>query len=171
MELLRAKSRLAYLQEKSQKRQLAVRPDVLAWLADHLVGGGRQLEGAIHEIAMLSRLNQVALNVEKVRHHFQERAELNRPAIERIAEQVSSYYRVEPKKLQSRKRYQNVLLPRQVSMYLARALTGLSLQQIGAFFGGRDHSTVLHACRKIEERLEQDPPLCGAIRSLKTCLQ
>ena len=51
-------------------------------------------------------------------------------------------------------------------MYLARQLTELSLQQIGAYFGGRDHSTVLHACRKVEEALENDPRLSGAVRQL-----
>ena len=74
--------------------------------------------------------------------------------------------RVEPGQLQSRRRYPGVLLPRQVGMYLARQLTGLSLGQIGAYFGGRDHSTVLHACRKVERALESDPSLSGLVRQL-----
>jgi chromosomal replication initiator protein len=68
--------------------------------------------------------------------------------------------------MQSRGRSRQVLLPRQVGMYLARQLTELSLQQIGAFFGGRDHSTVLHACRKVEQALTQDVNLSGAVRQL-----
>jgi chromosomal replication initiator protein len=59
------------------------------------------------------------------------------------------------------------MLPRQVGMYLARRLTGLSLEQIGAYFGGRDHSTVLHACRKVEDALGQDVVLSGAVRQLQ----
>ena len=58
------------------------------------------------------------------------------------------------------------LVPRQVGMYLARQLTELSLQQIGAYFGGRDHSTVLHACRKVEQALTEDAALFGAVRQL-----
>jgi len=58
------------------------------------------------------------------------------------------------------------MLPRQVGMYLARRLTPLSLEQIGAYFGGRDHSTVLHACRKVERALAEDPGLIGAVRQL-----
>jgi chromosomal replication initiator protein len=59
-----------------------------------------------------------------------------------------------------------VLLPRQVGMYLARELTPLSLQQIGAYFGGRDHSTVLHACRKVKQALSRDASLSGLVREL-----
>jgi chromosomal replication initiator protein len=171
IEPLQVKSRLAFLQDKSQKRQLAVRPNVLVWLAEHLGGGGRQLEGALNQVALLSKFNNAFPDVDKITRHFQDQAAANRPTIERIAERVGCYYRVEPSQLQSRKRYQNVLLPRQISMYLARLLTGLSLQQIGTYFGGRDHSTVLHACHKIEEQLEQDTALCGAVRQLTTDLQ
>jgi chromosomal replication initiator protein len=171
MEPLQAKSRLAFLQEKAQRRQLAVRPDVLAWLAEHLTGGGRQLEGALNKLAMLSRLHDRPPDVHKIIHHFQEQAAASRPTVERIAQQVGSYYRVEPRQLQSRTRYQNVLLPRQISMYLARQLTDLSLQQIGKYFGGRDHSTVLHSCRKVEEKLDQDAVLSGAVRQMKADLR
>ncbi|HYT93717.1 MAG TPA: helix-turn-helix domain-containing protein, partial [Gemmataceae bacterium] len=89
-----------------------------------------------------------------------------RITVERIAERVGGYFRVEPAQLQSRRRYRGVLLPRQVGMYLARQLTGLSLEQIGAYFGGRDHSTVLHACRKVEQALDSDAALSGAVRQL-----
>jgi chromosomal replication initiator protein len=68
--------------------------------------------------------------------------------------------------MQSRSRTRQALLPRQVGMYLARQLTDLSLEQIGAYFGGRDHSTVLHACRKVEQALAEDVPLLQAVRRL-----
>src|SRR5437763_712685 len=84
---------------------------------------------------------------------------IGRPTVERIASQVGGYFRVEPRQLQSRRRFRNVLLPRQVGMYLARQLTALSLDQIGAFFGGRDHSTVLHACRKVQIAMRKDAVL------------
>ena len=70
----------------------------------------------------------------------------------------------------SQQRGRRVLLPRQVGMYLARQLTGLSLEAIGAYFGGRDHSTVLHACRKVEQALGRDPVLSGAVRELQADL-
>jgi chromosomal replication initiator protein len=86
--------------------------------------------------------------------------------VERIARRVGDYFRVAPNQLQTRRRSRDALLPRQVSMYLARRLTDLSLQQVGAYFGGRDHSTVLHACRKVEQALGRDVALSGAIRQL-----
>src|SRR5262249_60127561 len=88
------------------------------------------------------------------------------PGRERIAQWVGGCFRVEPCRLCSSGRSREVLLPRQVSMYLARRLTDLSLEQIGAYFGGRDHSTVLHACRKVEQALTSDAGLSGAVRPL-----
>jgi chromosomal replication initiator protein len=86
--------------------------------------------------------------------------------VERIAQRVGRYFQVEPRQLQARSRARHTLLPRQIGMYLARQLTELSLHQIGAYFGGRDHSTVLHACRKVEKALAHDVRLSGAVRQL-----
>jgi chromosomal replication initiator protein len=158
--------RLALLKDQAQRRQLAVGHDVLAWLAEHLTGGGRQLEGALTRLETLARMNHRPLDLATVAGHFQEQAEANRPTVDRIAERVSGYFRVRPQELQSRRRYPNVVLPRQIGMYLARRLTSLSLQQIGAYFGGWDHSTVRHACKKIETTLAHDAVLSGAVRQI-----
>src|SRR5262249_54624224 len=131
---LRASSRVLLLQEMAQRRQLAVSKEVLNWLAERLIGGGRQLEGAIVQLETLARLQSVPLDLAKVVSHFQDQTHLRRPTVERIAQHVGIYFRVEPRHLQSRSRYHNVLVPRQVGMYLARRLTGLSLEQIGAYF-------------------------------------
>jgi chromosomal replication initiator protein len=69
--------------------------------------------------------------------------------------------------MQTRSRDKEIVLPRQIVMYLARRLTGMSLQEIGEFFGGRDHSTVLHACKKVEDVLVNDTRLLGTIRQLE----
>jgi chromosomal replication initiator protein len=170
LEPLAAPSRLAFLEDKAQRRQLAVRRDVLAWLAEHLTGGGRQLEGVVVRLEELARLSDRPLDVEAVAGHFRTEVEAGRPTVERIAQRVGGYFRVEPRELQSRRRSRQVLLPRQVGMYLARRLTGLSLGQIGAYFGGRDHSTVLHACRKVERALARDAVLSGAVRQIHSAL-
>jgi chromosomal replication initiator protein len=167
---LAAPSRLALLEDKAQRRQLAVSREVLAWLAEHLTGGGRQLEGALVRLETLARLHSRPLDVATVADHFHEQVEASRPTVERIAQRVGGFFRVEPRQLQSRRRSRQVLLPRQVGMYLARQLTELSLEQIGAYFGGRDHSTVLHACRKVEQALTQDASLSGAVRQLHSDL-
>lgn len=163
---LAAPSRLALLEASAQRRQLAVAREVLAWLADHLTSGGRQLEGAITRLELLARHRDHPLDLATVAGHFQEQVEAGRPTVERIVQRVGGYFQVEPRQLQSPRRSRNVLLPRQISMYLARQLTELSLNEIGASFGGRDHSTVLHACRKVELALTADAYVAGAVRHL-----
>jgi len=166
LEPLAPASRLTFLQDRADRRQLAVGRDVLAWLAEHVGGSGRQLEGAIGRVETLVRLHDRLPDVATVAGWFRTEADAATPTVERIAERVSGYYQLEPRQLQSRRRYRNALLPRQVGMYLARQLTRLSLDQIGAYFGGRDHSTVLHACRKVEQALTRDVALNGAVRQL-----
>lgn len=110
------------------------------------------------------------LDIAFVAAHFNEQGASSGPTIDGIAQRVGRYFRVEPRHLQSRRRHQSILLPRQVGMYLTRKLTDLSLARIGEYFGGRDHSTVLHACRKIEEALASDAVLSGAVRQLQADL-
>ncbi len=165
-----ASSRLAILENKAECRRLPVGREVLAWLAEHLTGSGRPLDGALAKLEVLCRSSSESLDLAVVKRHFQEQAEAGRPTMERIVQRVGGHFRVAPDQLQSSGRGRNVVLPRQVSMYLARQLTELSLEQIGAYFGGRDHSTVLHACRKMERALSQDPVLSGTIRRLRSDL-
>jgi chromosomal replication initiator protein len=170
LQQLSAGSRLTLLQAQAQRRQLAVPSEVLRWLADNL-GAGRELEGAITQLDTLARDRRGPLTVDVVAQAFREQADAHRITVERIAMRVGGAFRVDPEDLQSRRRFRNVLLPRQVGMYLARQLTGLSLEQIGAYFGGRDHTTVLHAVRKVEQVLEGDPQLSGVIRQLQAEMQ
>jgi len=160
-------SRLAILQAKAQRRQLAVRPEVLAWLAGRLPGNGRQLGSALDRLELLARFRPSPLALPEVVEHFREQADASRPSIARIAQRVSNYFQVDPRQLLTPSRARRTLLPRQVTMYLARELTALSLEEIGAYFGGRDHSTVLHACRKIAAALPQDGTLAATIRELR----
>ncbi len=154
-------SRLAYLRER-----LGRDDEIVAWLARHVAGSGRQLEGALTRLEQLAASLGRPVRVDDLAEHLGEDAEARVPTMERIVQRVGRYFRVEPRQLCSDRRSRAVLLPRQVSMYLARQLTGLSLEQIGAYFGGRDHSTVLHACRKVEQALGHDAGLGGAVRQL-----
>jgi chromosomal replication initiator protein len=166
---------LEALSPPSRRHYLALRAsgkskDVLDWLAEHTPGSIRQLEGSLRRLDQLElALGRSAL-LEEVHVAFREDADAATPTVERIAQQVGRYFRVAPQQLCSDRRSRQVLVPRQVGMYLARQLTSLSLQQIGAYFGGRDHSTVLHACRKVEQALTSDASLCGAVRDLRADL-
>ncbi len=158
-------SRQAFLQDRAQRRQLPLSKEVLTWLAEHLAGSARQLEGAIARLETLANVHGRIPDLAAVARHFQIEVETSRPTVEQIAERVGRYFRVDPRLLQSRRRSRGVLQPRQVAMALTRRLTGLSLEEIGAYFGGRDHSTVLHACRKIDAG--GDTELAGAVRQLQ----
>jgi len=164
---LQRDSRLCLLQELAQRRQLAVAPDILAWLAERLTGAGRQLEGAIRQLDTLAKLQPRPLTLGDVQPHFQAQVDATRPSLERIIKRVGDCFAVPPRRLQSRQRTRNIVLPRQVGMYLARRLTESSLQEIGAYFGGHDHTTVLHACRKIEQALGADAVLSGTVQQLQ----
>ncbi|MBY0231728.1 MAG: hypothetical protein K2W96_20775 [Gemmataceae bacterium] len=146
---------------------MARRPDLpgdtLDWLARTLPGSGRALEGA------LVRLRDDA-SLPAAQEALREDGEARAASVESIAREVGRYYRVDPACLRSRSRTRQALVPRQVGMYLARRLTALPLAQIGDYFGGRDHSTVLHACRKVEQALTRDAPLSQAVRELSAGL-
>jgi chromosomal replication initiator protein len=163
---LSPEGRRTFLHEYVNRRGLRVAPEILGWLAEHLTGSVRQLEGAVARLAELMRFYGQTINVETLAEHFGVEAAANRPTVERIVQRVGCYFQIEPRQLQARSRTRGALLPRQIGMYLARQLTELSLQQIGAYFGGRDHSTVLHACRKVEKALAHDVRLSGAVRQL-----
>jgi chromosomal replication initiator protein len=162
-------SRVIFLTERARQRGMNVGIDILSWLAGQIPGSARQLEGALNRLQELIRLHGGAISSEIVREHFAD-GPMRSITLERIARQVGQYYRVTPRQLCARSRARGALLPRQVGMYLARQLTDLSLVQIGAFFGGRDHTTVLHACRKVEQGLDTDTGLAGAVRTLSADL-
>ncbi len=166
LQTLSPTSRRVFLQDRLERHALTIEPEAVVWLANHLTGSVRRLEGAIARLATLARLEPPPLRRDTIVAHFEVEGAANRPTVERIVQRVGRYYQVEPRQLQARSRTRQALLPRQVSMYLARQLTELSLQQIGAYFGGRDHSTVLHACRKVEQALVHDVRLSGAVRQL-----
>jgi chromosomal replication initiator protein len=166
IEPMRKPSRRRLLDAFAEGCKLRVAPGILDWLAEHLTAGGRQLEGAIRQLKSLQRLQAKPLRLEDVHAHFRTQVEAQAPTVKRIAEHVSGYYAVKPKLVLSPRRSHDVLLPRQVSMYLARQLTDLSLVQIGKFFGGRDHKTVQHACRKVEAAMKADIALSGAVRQM-----
>ncbi len=158
-------SRLAFLQDRARRRRLD-QPEALVWLADRLGGSARELEGAVVRLDALARLLGHPPGLDDLEEHFRPEADARRATVEGIVHRVGRYFSVTPRDLRAPGRARQAVLPRQVGMYLARRLTALSLQQIGAYFGGRDHTTVLHACRKVEQALTTDAVLEGAVRRL-----
>jgi chromosomal replication initiator protein len=166
LSLFSPESRLLFLTERACSRQLALGNDVLRWLAKRLAGSARQLEGALDRVKMYAQVHQASVDIPTVATLFRDESAAASPTVERIADRVSSFFHVGAAALRSRRRVRHALLPRQVGMYLTRRLTKLSLESIGAYFGGRDHSTVLHACRKVEKSVGHDASLSSAVRQL-----
>jgi chromosomal replication initiator protein len=148
-----------------ERRGLRVTGEVLDWLARRPTGGARPILGDLARLEQLARRLPPPLGLAAVATELGDGDE-EAPAVERVAEKVAGHFGLKPKQLRGRGRRHDLLWPRQVAMYLARRLTGLSLARVGAAFGGYDHSTVLHACRKVEEALAGDPGLAGALREL-----
>ncbi len=167
LEPMQTSSRRLLLAVLAEQADLRVETAILEWLAEHLTGGGRQLDGAIRQLKSLQGLQAKPLRLADVRGHFRTQVESNAPTVPRIAEHVCGFYHVERRQMLSARRSRDVMLPRQVSMYLARHLTKQSLGQIGTYFGGRDHKTVQHACRKVEAAMKADAALFGAVRRLQ----
>lgn len=93
------------------------------------------------------------------------------PSVQEIKICVAQHFKLLPRELESPRRFAKIVLPRQIAFYLARKLTNRSLPDIGRRFGGKDHTTILHACKKMEQRMEEDPLLAQTVRCLEEQLQ
>ncbi|WP_263786468.1 chromosomal replication initiator protein DnaA [Salinibacter grassmerensis] len=166
-------TRIAILQRKAARQDIAVSPDVLELIAQRIDSNVRQLEGALTRLTALVQLDGRKLDLDTARHFLREHTDEGADALnaDDIIEQVAEYFRLEKGDLLSRSRKQTVAQARQIAMYLCRELTDESYDHIGSRFGGRDHSTVIHAYRKIEENLESDTELQDDISSLQSNLQ
>jgi chromosomal replication initiator protein len=143
---------------------------VLEYLARTITHNGRDLEGAINRLLAHSKLNATAVTLEMAEREVRDLIrpmEPKRIKIEDIQRVVARQYNVSRSDLLSSRRTANVVRPRQVAMYLAKTLTLRSLPEIGRRFGGRDHTTVLHAVRKIEALVGKDTSLQDEVESLK----
>jgi chromosomal replication initiator protein len=147
---------------------------VLDYLARSITHNGRDLEGAINRLLAHSKLNAQPVTLEMAEREVRDLIRPQEPKrikIEDIQRVVARQYNVSRSDLLSSRRTANVVRPRQVAMYLAKTLTLRSLPEIGRRFGGRDHTTVLHAVRKIEALVAKDTALSEEVESLKRQLQ
>jgi chromosomal replication initiator protein len=147
---------------------------VLDYLAKTITHNGRDLEGAINRLLAHSKLNATVVTLEMAEREVRDLVrpqEPKRVKIEDIQRVVARQYNVSRSDLLSSRRTANVVRPRQVAMYLAKTLTLRSLPEIGRRFGGRDHTTVLHAVRKIESLVSKDLTLSDEVELLKRQLQ
>jgi chromosomal replication initiator protein len=143
--------RVAILLKKAEVESVKLEEEVAFFLAKHIQSNVRELEGALKRVLAYARFSGRAISVELCREALRDLLAIqNRQiSIENIQKTVADYYKIKVSEMYSKKRSRNVARPRQIAMALAKELTQMSLPDIGEAFGGRDHTTVLHACRKI----------------------
>ena len=150
--------RVAILLKKAENDGVRLDENVAFFIAKHIRSNVRELEGALKRVLAYARFNNAMVTVATAREALKDLlAVLNRQvSIENIQKTVADYFKIKVSEMYSKKRFRSVARPRQVAMALAKELTQQSLPEIGEAFGGRDHTTVLHACRKTQELRETD---------------
>jgi chromosomal replication initiator protein len=152
--------RMAILHKKAQIMGVELPEEIMNFLANRIRTNIRRLEGALIRVASYAALTGKKLSIEVVESllrevlHEEGRYTLS---IEVIQKKVAEYYDIRLADMTSKRRPENIAFPRQIAMYLSRQMTESSLSAIGEAFGGRDHGTVLHACRLVKDRMEVDP--------------
>ena len=148
-------------------------PDaVLEFLALKVVSNIRELEGALNRIVAHADVTKQSVSLESTQDVLQDllRSHDRRITIDEIQRKVAEHYNIRLTDMHSARRARQVARPRQVAMYLSKQLTARSLPEIGRKFGGRDHTTVMHAVRKIEELMAEDPHITQDVEVIRRAL-
>ncbi|CAB1255595.1 chromosomal replication initiator protein DnaA [Clostridium sp. MT-14] len=162
-------TRMAILKKKADVENLNIPNEVMVYIATKIKSNIRELEGALIRIAAFSSLTNkeisIDLAVEALKDIISSK-QSKQVTIDLIQDVVANYYNLKVSDFKSARRTRNVAFPRQIAMYLCRKLTDMSLPKIGEEFGGRDHTTVIHAYEKISNNLKKDESLQNAINDL-----
>jgi chromosomal replication initiator protein len=165
--------RVAILLKKAEQIQLGMPSDVAFFIAKQLRSNVRELEGALKKVAAFSTFHNQAITLDLVKEALKEILSVSRVAvsIEAIQKTVADYYKIKVADMYSKRRPAAIALPRQIAMFLAKELTQKSLPEIGELFGGRDHTTVLHAVRKITDLRTRDTQINHDLHVLEQALR
>ena len=166
-------TRIAILHKKAEINGIYLPEEVSTFLGNYISTNIRELEGALNHIMAFCAVNQQELNIEAARKIVKERvsAESTHLTIESIQRMVAEHFDLTPELLIGKTRKQEIAVPRQIAMYLAKKLTNSSLKVIGLHFGNRDHSTVIHAIRAVDKKRHHDPSLSHLVQSLSESIQ
>ena len=162
-------TRVAILTRKAEAMGISIEPEILEYLAKNISRNVRRMEGALTRVAGYVGLTRKKADLETIQRLLRDilrEENLSRITIETIQKKVVDYYHLRMADMLSRRRPANIAFPRQVAMYLSRILTEHSLQEIGGAFGGRDHGTVIHACKTVENMMDQDASIKTAVELL-----
>jgi chromosomal replication initiator protein len=164
--------RLGILQSKAEQAPVQIADKVLEFMAHRIVSNVRELEGALNRILAHAMLVGREITIESAAELLADllRASSRQVSVDAIQKRVAAHYDVRVSEMFSARRSRDIARPRQVAMYLAKNLTSLSYPDIGRQFGGRDHTTVMHAVKTIESLAKSDGQLAEDVQLLKSIL-
>jgi chromosomal replication initiator protein len=166
-------TRVAILQKKAAKDGVSIASDVIAFVADHFTSNIRELEGAVLSLLAYSSLSQRDISIDVAREVLNKKIQRKKRDIniEDIKRAVAKYYTLPLEVLSAKTRRKEIVLARQVAMYLSRKILEEPLKEIGSNFGGRDHTTVIHACQVIENIINRDHEFQGTLDQIKRSIK
>lgn len=166
-------TRIAILKRKSNDYGMAISSEILEYIASNITNNIRELEGCLIKILANASLNSVDIDFDLARKIVKEIATDRKVnvTVENITKIVCSYLNIAENKIRDKTRKKEIVLARQLAMYLSKDLTKSSLKSIGLQFGGRDHSTVIHACSSIEDAINKDPNLRDIVKAIRTQIE
>ncbi len=166
-------TRVAILRKKALQHNYDISDEVVTFIAKHIAKNIRRLEGALIKVCSYSSLTNKPLNIatcEQLLSDVLMEAAKQQLNIDTIQKKVAEYFELRHSDMHSRRRPAHIAVPRQIAMYLSRELTKHSLQEVGEAFGGRDHGTVIHACKQVDNLVEQDDSVRHSVEYLKNIL-
>jgi chromosomal replication initiator protein len=165
--------RIAILKRKSEDYGMALSPDILEYVANNITSNIRELEGCLIKLLANASLNSKEINIELARKTVKEIATDRKVnvTIETITNIVCEFLNVAENKIRDKTRKKEIVMARQIAMFLSKEMTKSSLKTIGLHFGGRDHSTVIHACSTVEDSITKDPTFKEIVNNVRNQIE
>ena len=163
-------TRLAILRKKADSEGIVIDDEIMTYIANSIASNIRELEGALTRVVAFSKLTNEKITLDFAKSTLQDifgKEQSRAITPDYIQEVVADYYNIKVDDLKGSKKPKNIAYPRQIAMYICRKLLNISLPKVGEYFGGRDHTTVIHAITKIERELENDDSLQKNIMELE----
>ena len=164
--------RLGIIESRNEAEGIGLSHQVMEFLAHKITSNVRELEGALNRIVANKMINGDPITIDSVRVILADvlRASNRQVSMGEIKREVARHYNIRLEEMHSKRRSRNIVLPRQVAMFLAKNLTSNSYPEIGQHFGGRDHTTVMHAVNKVESMMNEDATMAEDIAMLRSLL-
>jgi chromosomal replication initiator protein len=167
-------TRIAILRKKAESEGLEIDESTLDYVASQVDTNIRELEGALVKVQAQATIQKQDINIGLARSALADLKLVQKSRglqISKIQEVVANYFQTSVPDLKGKKRVRQIVIPRQIAMYLSRELTDASLPKIGQEFGGKDHTTVMHACDKIARQIKTDTEIKSAVSDLRQMLE